>query len=430
MNKYVTIERFIGRYKSKSTQRTYKSILKKFLVFTGFKNKTFEDYFNSNRDYEQDIEDFLTMLNGSPPTSVRLHINVVKVYFKRNKIKITEDNDDFWEDLLGRINGKRARTRDRIPTNEELRQILTHCDAKGKALFLTLASSGMRIGEALSIKLNDVKLDKDPVQIEISGEITKTGDPRTTFISKEATQSLREWLKIRKQSLLIACQRSRRFYKNPNDDRVFPFEMPTAFRIWNYAIRKAGLEEFDSSTNRRILHIHCLRKLFATRTSLTMPREMTEALLGHSEGLDEVYKRYSIKDFIEHYKKAEENLLIFTDPETIKKYTKNLQDRQDSMNTTIANQAQTLENIKLKYEIEINKLEALNTHWINKVNDLEHKIQDMIHTREQEMEKAERTAIDYSEYTSEYKKVNPDDYAKLIENVKALNRRLGIKTIS
>ncbi len=424
MDKYVTIERFIGRYESKSTQMTYRSALKKFLTITGYKNKTFEDYFQDNRDYEEDIENFLTKLNGSPPKSVRLHINVVKIYFKKNKIRF---EDDFWEDLSKRIKGKMARTKDRIPTNEELRQILTHCDAKGKALFLTLASSGMRIGEALSIKLNDVDLVKNPVEIRIRGEITKTGEQRITFISKEATQALKEWLKIRKKSLKIACQRSHRFYKNPNDDRVFPFEMPTAFRIWNYAIKKAGLEEFDSSTNRRIIHIHCLRKLFATRTSLTMPREMTEALLGHSEGLDEVYKLYSEKELIEHYKKAEENLLIFTDQETIKKYTKNLQDRQDSMNTTIANQATDIVEMKKKYESKIQELECLNSHWLNRVNSLEQKMENMIHTREEELGKAERTAITNEEYTQEFAKENPEDYQQLIAQVKALNKKLGIK---
>ena len=51
---------------------------------------------------------------------------------------------------------------DKVPSNAELRRILTHMDAKGRALFLTLATSGMRIGEALKLKLSDLALNEEP----------------------------------------------------------------------------------------------------------------------------------------------------------------------------------------------------------------------------------------------------------------------------
>lgn len=423
MDKIVTMERFVGRYESRSTQLSYKSALRKFLQCTDV--DSFETYFNDGRDYEEDIEGFLSMLNGNPPKTIRLYLTAVKSYFKRNKIKL---EDDFWEDLNRRVKGSRPRTMDRIPTTEELRQILTHTDAKGKALFLMLASSGMRIGEALSIKLSDINLEEDLTEIKIRGEFTKTGDPRTTFISKEANQVLEEWLKIRKQYLVTACGRSRRYEKNPNDDRLFPFDTSTAWRVWSKALRRAGLEKLDASTGRRTLHIHVLRKFFRTRASLTMPKDMVEALIGHSEGLDEFYLRYTKKDLIENYKKAEEELLIFTDKETIKQYTNQLEERQDTMNVTIANQAQTIENMKLKYETEINKLEALNTHWITKVNDLERQIQDTIQRREQELEKAELTDMTDKEHTKEFAKEHPDEFAEVLKYVKLL-KKLGLKAV-
>ncbi len=107
------MERFVNRYGSRSTQLSYKSALRKFLQYTGM--DSFETYFNDGRDYEEDIEEFLTKLNGNPPKTIRLYLTAVKSYFKRNKIKF---EDDFWEELTRRIKGSRARTMDRIPTIE------------------------------------------------------------------------------------------------------------------------------------------------------------------------------------------------------------------------------------------------------------------------------------------------------------------------
>ena len=70
---------------------------------------------------------------------------------------------------------------DKVPSNAELRRILTYMPIQGKALFLMLESSGMRIGEALQLKLGDVDLESDPVMVEIRGDYTKSGNPRRAF---------------------------------------------------------------------------------------------------------------------------------------------------------------------------------------------------------------------------------------------------------
>ncbi|MEM2178261.1 MAG: site-specific integrase [Candidatus Methanomethylicaceae archaeon] len=86
-------------------------------------------------------------------------------------------------------------------TKEVLKKILEHLELKGRTLVLFLASSGIRIGEALKLKLNDIDLDQDPPIVYVRGEYTKSGDSYYTFISKEAKESLIEWLKIREQFL-------------------------------------------------------------------------------------------------------------------------------------------------------------------------------------------------------------------------------------
>ena len=82
-----------------------------------------------------------------------------------------------------------GRRLDRIPTNAELEAILMNLANHGRTLFSVLASSGMRIGEALSSRAQDAGLPKDPVRINIRGEYRKTGDPRTFFVGLEAFES-------------------------------------------------------------------------------------------------------------------------------------------------------------------------------------------------------------------------------------------------
>ena len=63
----------------------------------------------------------------------------------------------------------------------------------GKALTLILASSGMRVGESVRLKLSDIEFDRDPVRIKIRAKYTKTGKRRITFISPEAKEAVEEW---------------------------------------------------------------------------------------------------------------------------------------------------------------------------------------------------------------------------------------------
>ena len=86
--------------------------------------------------------------------------------------------------------------------------MLLHGDIKDKALFLFLSTSGTRIDECLKITIPMVDLKHDPVMIKLPGTITKTGDPRITFISNEAKYYLLSWLKIREKYIKSAIRKT------------------------------------------------------------------------------------------------------------------------------------------------------------------------------------------------------------------------------
>ena len=85
-------------------------------------------------------------------------------------------------------------TQDRAPTSDELRRILTHTNARGKALITLLASSGMRIGEALSLRVKDLDFTKTPTTIRLRAEVTKARLAWYCFLSNEAATLLRDFL--------------------------------------------------------------------------------------------------------------------------------------------------------------------------------------------------------------------------------------------
>lgn len=187
-----------------------------------------EGYFAEEipRNYKEDIQSFFITIKDKPPKSVRLLLSAVRTFLIENDIELPEK---FWRRLRKKVKGSRALTVDKIPSNLELRKILMHMPIQGKALFSTLSSSGMRIGETLQLTLKDLNFNSRPVKISLRGEYTKSGNPRISFVSREATEFLEEWLRVRAQYLKAASRKSHRYKKSVEDPRIFPFESVTAY---------------------------------------------------------------------------------------------------------------------------------------------------------------------------------------------------------
>jgi integrase len=219
----------------------------------------------------------------------------------------------FWKRLVHRVRGSRSITMDKVPSNAELKQILHHMPAHGKALFLVLASSGMRIGECLRLKLNDIELDKDPVRVNLRAESTKSGNNRLTFVSTEAKEAIQAWLKVREKYIDSAIGKSWMYRKQKKDDRLFPFTGSVSHIIWKIATEKVGLLKRDPRTKKYLLHPHSLRKFFRTRMGAVVPVDIVEALMGHEGYLTAVYRKYSQEQLADFYKKGESSLLVISD---------------------------------------------------------------------------------------------------------------------
>ena len=83
-----------------------------------------EKYFSENRDYERDLQDFVTSLNGMAPLTVKHKVSSIMTFLLENDVELPQK---FWKKVSRRIKGSRALTLDRIPTNSEFKNFYCTC---------------------------------------------------------------------------------------------------------------------------------------------------------------------------------------------------------------------------------------------------------------------------------------------------------------
>jgi integrase len=301
-----------------------------------------DKYFTENRDYEADIQRFQQSIAQRAPKTIRTCLAIIKSFLIENDVELSQR---FWRRCSRRVRGSRPLTQDRIPTKEELREILQHLPISSRALFSLLASSGMRIGEALKLHLNDVDLHSTPLHITIRGEYTKTGNGRVTFASKETKQLILAWLKIRDEYLQTAVKRSNRHPKSKNDPRLFPYSRNNARFMWTQALQRSNHAQRDARTHIHILHPHVLRKFFRTNLATVIPRDAVEALMGHQGYLTAAYRRFSTNKLSEIYLQGEHVLTVFSNTHNLEKLQTNIK----SFQTVVSGLA--VENTGLKTQL-------------------------------------------------------------------------------
>lgn len=299
-----TIQDFLG-----TRRKGYRWILNEY--FRELKQDP-NTYFKNQRrrDYKKDITTWWDNHIHEVPKTRNTKLSVMHTFFDHYEIMYPKA---FWLGLRRQKKGSRAATLDRVPTTQEFKSMLEHGDIKDKALFLFLMTSGMRVNECLKVTIPMVRMNNDPVLIKLPGSITKTGDPRITFITDEAKHYLEAWLRIRQKYIDTAIKKTQHLCKKQyEDNRVWPFTYDVVWTCFNRLTAKIGIDERDQETKqkRHIVHPYSLRKFFLSQMKLDVPAVIPEALAGHEKYLDESYRRFSPEELGAYYKKAEARLTI------------------------------------------------------------------------------------------------------------------------
>jgi integrase len=198
----INVTAFLRQYESSNTRKSYSAGIQQFLQII-YPSEQREDldslserYLREDRNHRDDILTFKESLAGKAPKTMISRLNAVRVFLDENGII-------FPKRFFNNVNGKVTDpiTEESTPTNEQLKRIVEYMPIQGKALTLVLASSGMRVNEALQLQDSDIELEHEPVRIRIHATYTKTGKRRISFMTSEAKDVLLEWLTFRQQYL-------------------------------------------------------------------------------------------------------------------------------------------------------------------------------------------------------------------------------------
>jgi len=247
---------------------------------------------------------------GLSPNSIRGYVSRVMQYFAYNDVFL--DKDVFRVKVgLPRV----EEPDDRAPTVEELRKILSWGKLRTKTLMLVLASSGMRIGEAIKLHVKDVDFNSKPTKVTLSSEVaSKTGERRITYISDEATEYLKRYLDERihhPEAWLFVSEADNS--RHVSDDR--------AWRTIINCVDKAGLGKSKETTmqGRRKIHPHSLRKFFFSKVVGMIGEAAAHALMGHSSYMKTYYRRTD-EERAKDYLKCMQHLTIYSESPDKKKW--------------------------------------------------------------------------------------------------------------
>jgi site-specific recombinase XerD len=156
---------------------------------------------------------------------------------------------------------------------EDIKQLLALLKIpRDRALILTLLRTGMRIGELLNTRVQDLNLKEQCIEIY---EAQKNRVGRVVYLSKDAQAALIKWLKLKD------CQTNYLFYGH----RGRPLCYEAARAVFKKYLDKAQLSHKPYS-------LHCLRHTFASEMlNGGMSLQSLQELLGHSD--IEMTRRYA-----------------------------------------------------------------------------------------------------------------------------------------
>jgi integrase len=109
--------------------------------------------------YRNDLLTFRVSLKGKAPKTMMKRLSHVKTYLEYNGV-------EFPKRLLRNLTGGKKKIRpiskEKNPTNNELKRIIEYLLIHGKALAIVLATSWMRQVDALNLKIDEIEFDHTP----------------------------------------------------------------------------------------------------------------------------------------------------------------------------------------------------------------------------------------------------------------------------
>jgi integrase len=266
------------------------SICKSLDNFVGFLDEEHEEIIISTNKFTGKETHF----KKKSPKTISLYFSWIKLYLRSvHGIKIaTEDI----KDMITFPNQKKYQRE--AMTLKQLKAIMSNASPLRRALYYVLVSSGMRLGEALTLTKNNLYLNESPVRVKLFAENTKTDEERETYLSSEAIEKLKPFLEHLKDN--------ERIFKGTDD---LSQDVVHEDRLFGYLREKLGFTEKYRGSIRYKVRLHGLRSYFHTKASQKHSTEYANSLDGHTGYLEQYYA-LTPERRAEMYRELEPELLI------------------------------------------------------------------------------------------------------------------------
>lgn len=285
--------------KKEGTRKQYHYALKSFENFTKTKHKM---------NLEQVIKEFRKSKTEKIIDILQNWVNQSNIELRNQKLRVTLVNAYFYYRGI-KIDPRDLRDVEFEEGEPEERQALSKEDLMNvvasakkpirKALYLSLASSGMAIGESCYIRKKDIDTSQERIKISIQRSYTKrNGRARTVYISKEAGKYLKPILETKQPHDLV--------FTNSNDPKVTKENEMARFRRLIDSLEIG--DRYESGT--RTITLHSLRAYFFTKATQKHGLAYAHKMTGHKGYLEE-YNRYSEDEKLKMYLELEPELFVF-----------------------------------------------------------------------------------------------------------------------
>ena len=402
------IAAYVAKYSNASSGAGYKGAIENFLrCIYGLKKEDkknhdyenlLEQYLNDKRrNHSNDVKHFVDYLkeNSKSMPSVRQVLTYAVKFLKAQGIVISQE---FVQDIKRETKGGAATVAKPL-TNDMICRTIQGASVRDRAIILTLASSGLRIGELLSLDIDDIELENSPVKIVIRAAKAKNKHSRFTYCSQEAKEAILSWLKNRDTFLAGSAKHNLNLLpfvgktaKKEGSDKIittgavnvestllFPVSDGQINAAWETCLRKAGLFLKDTDSNRNIYRLHSLRKFFDTKLSSTaMPEKLVQFFEGH---LSELANKYYVPS--EEFAGAEylkyQDVLTVCVPERIKETIKTLAIETAELKKQDATQYESIEylrNVNKAQQTAMSEMMTQMKEIVKKVDDLQKEVND------------------------------------------------------
>ena len=237
--------------------------------------------------------------NALHSESIRKHINnlssfynwmVMEEHIHHSPVKLFR-----WKFMRPYLKSHQSRsnTRQLISLTEMRELISSALDQRDKAIMLTLAKTGVRAGELLSMEVNDVNFRDFSIKLKENNKRTNL----LVFFDKETSKVLKKWLRIREMTVENGSQMlfTTRYGRGMSHNTLNNI-------IKKYA-KMVGLHNPDDSNLEGRFTAHCYRHFFtSTLRKAGMPREFVMELRGDKRGdTMDIYYHISTSELREAY---------------------------------------------------------------------------------------------------------------------------------